>query len=206
MKIFKKNVLVVTLFLWVEYFFHCQYEPFWRFHYHSVRLIYKFLKNRFPEYLQWNDNQLLVHQDFEKRFNVRGLHFLHLNVRSVLHKISELRILFSRKSLAVIAFTETWLNDSINDEEIDIDGYKVVRRDRTSGSGGGVCLYIRSDIAFNINIDIRTDDIESRNRISKDETLSKIYRALRNLVQRKVRKAKLEHLQNQIEENKQSLG
>ena len=38
---------------------------------------------------------------------------------------------------------------------------------------------------------------------AKDETLSKKYRALRNLVQRKVRKAKLEHLQNQIEENKQ---
>ena len=124
-------------------------------------MIYKFLKNRFPEYLQWNDNQLLVHQDFEKRFNVRGLHFLHLNVRSVLHKISELRILFSRKSLAVIAFTETWLNDSINDEEINIDGYKVVPRDRTSRSGGGVCLYVRSDIAFNINIDIPIDDTES---------------------------------------------
>ena len=38
---------------------------------------------------------------------------------------------------------------------------------------------------------------------AKDETLSKKYRALRNLVQREVRKAKLEHLQTQIEENKQ---
>ena len=36
-----------------------------------------------------------------------------------------------------------------------------------------------------------------------DETLSKKYRLLRNLIQRKVRKAKLEYLQNQIEENKQ---
>ena len=94
-------------------------------------------------------------------FNIRGLHFLHLNVRSVLHKISELRILFSRKNFAVIGFTETWLNDSINDEEINIDGYKVVRHDRTSRSGGGVCIYIRNDITFNINPDIPTDDIES---------------------------------------------
>ena len=108
-----------------------------------------------------SDEHMALYQDFEKRFNVRGLQFLHLNVRSVLHKISELRILFSRKSLAVIAFTETWLNDSINDEEINIDGYKVVRRDRTSRSGGGVCLYVRNDIAFNIDIDMRTDDTES---------------------------------------------
>ena len=107
------------------------------------------------------NDQTALYQDFEKRFEVRGLHFVHLNVRSILHKISELRILFKSKSLAIIAFTETWLNDSMNDEEINIDGYKVVRRDRSSGPGGGVCLYIRNDIAFNINVDMQTDVTES---------------------------------------------
>ena len=63
--------------------------------------------------------------------------------------------------MSVVAFTETWLNNSINDEEIEIDGYKIVRRDRLSGSGGGVCFYIRNDISFNIIDVLSAGDSES---------------------------------------------
>ena len=107
------------------------------------------------------DENTSLYQEFEEKFKVKGLHFLHLNVRSILNKISEFRILFKRKRLSIIAFTETWLNNSINDEEIEIDGYKIIRHDRSSGSGGGVCFYIRNDIAFNIMDAISTGDTES---------------------------------------------
>ena len=70
------------------------------------------------------DENTSLYQEFEEKFKIKGLHFLHLNVRSILNKISELRIPFKRKRLSIIAFTETWLNNSINDEEIEIDGYK----------------------------------------------------------------------------------
>ena len=39
-------------------------------------------------------------------------------------------------------------DDSISDDEVYIPGYEIVRRDRTSGGGGGVCFYIRSSINF----------------------------------------------------------
>ena len=107
------------------------------------------------------NDQTSIYEDFERFFVGKGLHFVHINIRSIFQKITELRILFKETNLAVIAFTETWLNDSVNDEEIKIDGYKIVRKDRCSGQGGGVCLYIRNDLAFNIIDELETGITES---------------------------------------------
>ncbi len=43
-----------------------------------------------------------------------------------------------------------------------IDGYNIIRNDRNR-HGGGVCMYIRSDLAFNIRIDLQTNiqDLEA---------------------------------------------
>ena len=50
----------------------------------------------------------------------------------------------------VIAITETWTNSSICDSYITIPGYKLtVRKDRSDtldGRGGGILLYIKSNI------------------------------------------------------------
>ena len=67
----------------------------------------------------------------------------------------------NKNKISIIAITETWLNSSINDEEVCIDGYCILRRDRAFGQGGGVCLYIRSDIAFNLREDLILENIES---------------------------------------------
>ena len=60
---------------------------------------------------------------------------------------------------AVIAVTETWLDCSILYNEINIADYVVIRRDRQR-DGGGVCLYIRSDLAFNPRSNISHPDVE----------------------------------------------
>ena len=40
-------------------------------------------------------------------------------------------------------YPETWLNDSITDDMINIPNYTVVRQDRNcKRRGGGVCIYI----------------------------------------------------------------
>ena len=91
--------------------------------------------------------------------NQKGLHFLHANVRSLIPKIPEIRLLLSRTKTAVFAATETWLDSSINDGEIHIPGYNVVRRDRNR-NGGGVALFIRDDISFNPRPDLTVDGIE----------------------------------------------
>ena len=45
-----------------------------------------------------------------------------------------------------MAITETWLNSSITDAQIEITGYNTVRSDRIHRRGGGVLLYIQSSL------------------------------------------------------------
>ena len=79
-------------------------------------------------------------------FKRRGLHFIHINARSMFHKISEIRLLAMKIKPAVISITESWLDISQTDESIKIDGYNILSRDRLT-HGGGVCAYIRADLA-----------------------------------------------------------
>lgn len=57
--------------------------------------------------------------------------------------------------------TETWLNENIDDSAVEIDGFTLVRRDRTTRVGGGVCAYIKDQIPFNILTDLHEDSFES---------------------------------------------
>ena len=88
------------------------------------------------------------------------MHFLHLNIRSLPPSIDEIRTIANQTKAAVIALTETWLDDSVNDSEITINNYCIIRADRNR-QGGGVCLYIRESLTFNPRIDIKTDSIET---------------------------------------------
>ena len=54
---------------------------------------------------------------------------------------------------------KTWLDDTFTNESISIDSYNIARRDRTS-HGGGVLMYIRSDLAYNIRGDLNNDNME----------------------------------------------
>ena len=98
--------------------------------------------------------------DIYEVFCGKGLHFLHLNIRSLPPNIDEIRTIANRTKAAVIALTETWLDDSVNDSEISINNYCIIRADRNR-QGGGVCLYIRENLTFNPRIDIKTDSIET---------------------------------------------
>ena len=101
---------------------------------------------------------------FQKRqfanFRRRGIHMIHLNVRSLLKKIPELKVIAQKTRAAVIGISETWLDDSITDAEIAIGGYSVLRHDRNR-EGGGVCVYVRNDFAFNPRPDLHDDRIEA---------------------------------------------
>ena len=79
----------------------------------------------------------IVYEPFRKK----GLHFLHLNAGSLLSKLSDVRLLVNNSKAAVLAVSETWLDGSVTDAEIELVGYTVVRKDRNR-NGGGVCLYV----------------------------------------------------------------
>ena len=82
-------------------------------------------------------------------FNNRGLHFIHLNIRSLLSKIKELRFVAKSTNAAVILVSESKLDASVLEQEISIDNYKIQFCDRNK-HGGGVACYIRIDLGYNI--------------------------------------------------------
>ena len=50
----------------------------------------------------------------------------------------------------MITISEIWLNTSVTNCEVSIDGYKLYRQDRLRKRGGGVCAYIRKDITVTV--------------------------------------------------------
>ncbi len=72
--------------------------------------------------------------------------FLLSNVRSLCHKCDELHSVALNNNSAVVAVSETWLNDGIPDSTVTFPGYTIHRRDRKGGGGGGVALYVCNTI------------------------------------------------------------
>ncbi len=59
----------------------------------------------------------------------------------------------------VICVNETLCDDTVNDSELDLPGYNLLRRDRKR-DGGGVALYIRNCIDFKRRDDLCDSSVE----------------------------------------------
>ena len=81
-----------------------------------------------------------------------GLKVMFANAQSINNKINELRSLVVKESPDVVALTETWTNESIEDEYLCLEGYDmIVRKDRADtagGRGGGIVVYVREIYAW----------------------------------------------------------
>ena len=82
-----------------------------------------------------------------------------LYIVTLLSKIDEIRHSMCGKNIDLIALNETRLDQSIPDGLIHLDGYEVVRKDR-SRNGGGVCIYLRSSINYKIRSDLIPPELE----------------------------------------------
>ena len=67
----------------------------------------------------------------------------------MLPKIEELRIIAKSTNAAIIGISETKLDESVLEPEIQIDDYKILWCDRNRHRGGVAC-YIRNDLSYNI--------------------------------------------------------
>ena len=95
-----------------------------------------------------------------KCFEKKGLHFVHLNIRSLLPKLDELRIIARNTRAVCICITETWLDETVLDSIIQIQNYNIRRKDRNR-HGGGVCIYVRTDLALNPLGQLSHDNLEA---------------------------------------------
>ena len=90
-------------------------------------------------------NQTSVSNEWDV-FKARGDHFIHINIKSFLTK-EELRRIACLSNAAFIGISESKLDNSIFDLEIETDGYNILRFDRNK-HGGGVACYVRNDLSF----------------------------------------------------------
>ena len=79
---------------------------------------------------------------------MKNLHLLHLNINSLLSKIDEIRFIGKQSNPSIIGTSESKLDPSILNSELDIDEYDLIRSN-CSGKGGGVACYIRKSLSYN---------------------------------------------------------
>ena len=91
-----------------------------------------------------HNNQLQPQSEWSV-FNSRGLHFIHLNVNSLLPKIDELRNIAKLSNAEVIGISESKLDYSILSSEI----HNTLCHDQNRHGGGVVC-YIRNYLSFDV--------------------------------------------------------
>ena len=84
----------------------------------------------------------------------------HINISSLRHKLFVVRKLVQDYCLDVLAVTETWLDSSVLDSEVSLDGFTLFRKDRTCSpycscskdvpcsKHGGVVIYARTSLGF----------------------------------------------------------
>ena len=75
-------------------------------------------------------------------------HIVHHNTQSLRHKIEDIRSNSEMTASSVLAITETWLNENVDDTTVTLEGFKVCRKDRSDGKGG-VALYVTDKLNWN---------------------------------------------------------
>lgn len=60
----------------------------------------------------------------------------------------------------MLGFSESWLKSYVSNKSIALSGFNIVRNDRVGRRGGGVALYIGSDLKFNVLVSSGKTDIE----------------------------------------------
>ena len=94
--------------------------------------------------------------------NIQSLYHLslvHYNVQSIKLKIDQL---YSElNGFDILAFTETWLNDSITNDELNMSSFqKPERKDRSDETHGGVIVYVKDTISYVRRFDLELKSLE----------------------------------------------
>ena len=74
--------------------------------------------------------------------NKKGLHFLHININSLLPKIDELKCIANKTKATIIGIAESKLDHTVPDLKVNLSGYDILWCDRNRNGGGVTCYRI----------------------------------------------------------------
>ena len=89
--------------------------------------------------------------------------FGHLNARSLNRddKFDEISDLVKENGFDVFAVTETWLNDRVSSDSLQITGYNpIIRLDRYQRVGGGVAFFTANSLVVKSRLDLEPAAVE----------------------------------------------
>ena len=74
----------------------------------------------------------------------RGLKLASLNINKLITHIDQIIILLAHNEIDILSINETKLNETTSDNEVNVSGYDIIRRDKITNGGGGVCFCVKS--------------------------------------------------------------
>ena len=85
-----------------------------------------------------------------------------LNIDRLLAHLDHLKFFVLDSKIDVLRINETKTDSTVNDNEIHLPGFEVVREDRSVNGRGGadVCRYLRHNINYQIRDDLCDDQLE----------------------------------------------
>ena len=87
------------------------------------------------------------------------LSLIHLNIQSIRPKLDIINAELS--DFDVLCFTESWLDVSIKDQDISLEGFNApFRHDRSDRPGGGVIVYCKDNLVCKRRFDLEVRGIE----------------------------------------------
>ena len=87
-----------------------------------------------------------------------GLKIAFLNIVSLRKHRRELEIVLNDDDIDIIGLSETRLDETVRDSDVNIDGYNIYRNDRNA-NGGGVAIYLKESLS-EPTVKIKSDKLE----------------------------------------------
>ena len=97
----------------------------------------------------------IIQTRFKNMIDLNVFSLCHINIRSMKANLTSFEICLQNLEFefSVIGITETWLTDS-NSDLYNINGFNFVETHRTGRSGGGVGIFLRNNILYQIRSDL----------------------------------------------------
>ena len=93
---------------------------------------------------------------------LNGLKIAQLNIQSLRPKVDFIQILLNENNIDILTLSETWLHEDIDDSEVYIPEYFIIRTDRPGhNSHGGTAMYVSQRVSFHRILDVTTTIFES---------------------------------------------
>ena len=87
-----------------------------------------------------------------------GLKIAFLNIVSLRKHRRELKIVLNDNDIDIIGLSETRLDETVRDSDVNINGYSIYRNDRNA-NGGGVAIYVKESLS-EPTVKIKSDKLE----------------------------------------------